>query len=54
MPDPPTLEKLLETLQALEPFVVARNEELVQRSKYQECDLMDGDHIEIVYPAAGG
>jgi thiamine biosynthesis protein ThiS len=54
MPDPPTLENLLGTLQTRESYVVARNEEFVQRSEYQQCNLTDGDRIEIVYPAAGG
>jgi thiamine biosynthesis protein ThiS len=54
MPNPPTLENLLEMLQTREPYAVARNEEFVERSEYQQCNLMDGDRIEIVYPAAGG
>jgi thiamine biosynthesis protein ThiS len=54
MPNPPTLENLLEMLQAREPYAVAWNEEFVERSEYQQCNLMDGDRIEIVYPAAGG
>ena len=54
MPDPPTLENLLATLQLRQPYAVARNEEFVQRLKYQQCNLMDGDRIEIVHPSAGG
>ena len=54
MPDPPTLEKLLETLQPRQPYAVAWNEEFVERSKYQQCNFMDGDRIEIVHPSAGG
>lgn len=54
MPDPPTLENLLATLQPRQPYAVARNAEFVQRSKYQQCKLMDGDCIEIVHPSAGG
>jgi thiamine biosynthesis protein ThiS len=54
MPDPPTLENLLETLHLPQPYVVARNEEFVQRSKYQQCSLMDEDRIEIVHPSSGG
>jgi thiamine biosynthesis protein ThiS len=54
MPDPPTLGSLLETLQPPEPYVVARNEEFVQRPKYQQCALMDGDRIEILHPSVGG
>jgi len=54
MPDPPTLENLLETLQPRQPYAVARNEEFVERSSYQQCNLMDGDRVEIVHPSAGG
>jgi sulfur carrier protein len=54
MPDPPTLEHLLAILHLRRPYAVARNEELVQRSEYQKCNLMDGDRIEIVHPSAGG
>jgi sulfur carrier protein len=54
MPDPPTLENLLETLHTRQPYAVAWNDEVVQRSKYQQCNLMDGDRIEIVHPVAGG
>ena len=54
MPDPPTLEHLLGMLDPRRPYAVARNEEVVQRSNYQQCNLIDGDRIEIVYPAAGG
>ena len=54
MPDPPTLANLILVLQPPEPFALARNEEFVQRSKYQQCKLIDGDRIEIVHPSAGG
>ena len=54
MPDPPTLEQLLVMLQPRQPYAIARNEEFVQRSKYQQCRLMDEDRIEIVHPSAGG
>ena len=54
IPDPPTLENLLEALQPRQPYAVARNEEFVQRARYQQCNLMDGDRIEIVHPSAGG
>jgi sulfur carrier protein len=54
MPDPPTLEHLLAILHLQQPYAVARNEEVVQRSEYQQCNLMDGDRIEIVHPSAGG
>jgi thiamine biosynthesis protein ThiS len=54
MPEPHTLESLLKALQPREPYVVARNEEFVQRSKYRQCNLMDGDRIEILHPSVGG
>jgi thiamine biosynthesis protein ThiS len=54
LPDPPTLENLLAILHLRRPYAVARNEEVVQRSKYQQCNLMDGDRIEIVHPSARG
>ena len=54
MPDPPTLESLLATLQPLEPYAVARNEEFVQRSTYGQYKLIDGDRIDIMHPSAGG
>ena len=54
MPDPPTLEHLLAILHLRQPYAVARNEEVVQRSEYQQCNLMDGDRVEIVHPSAGG
>jgi sulfur carrier protein len=54
MPDPPTLGNLLAILHLPQPYAVAWNEEVVQRKKYQQCSLMDGDRIEIVHPSAGG
>jgi sulfur carrier protein len=54
LPDPPTLETLLAILHLRKPYAVARNEKVVQRSDYQNCNLMDGDRIEIVHPSAGG
>jgi thiamine biosynthesis protein ThiS len=54
LPDPPTLANLLGMLNPRQPYAVARNEEFIQRSKFQQCNLMDGDRIEIVYPSAGG
>jgi sulfur carrier protein len=54
LPDPPTLENLLAILHLRQPYAVARNEEVVKRSEYQQCNLMDGDRIEIVHPSAGG
>lgn len=54
MPNPTTLESLLVMLNPQLPYAVARNEELVPRSNYQQCKLMDGDRIEIVQPSAGG
>ena len=54
MPDPPTLEILLLGLEPQRPYAVARNDEFVPRSAYHQCELTDGDRIEIVYPSAGG
>ena len=54
IPEPPTLEALLAILHLRKPYAVARNEEVVQRSEFQHCNLMDGDRIEIVLPSAGG
>jgi sulfur carrier protein len=54
MPDPPTLESLLAALDPVRPYAVARNDEFVPRSIYHQCELMDGDRIEIVHPSAGG
>ena len=54
MPDPPTLEILLLALEPQRPYAVARNDEFVPRSTYHQCELMDGDRIEIVYASAGG
>jgi thiamine biosynthesis protein ThiS len=54
IPIPPTLESLLETLQPLQPYAVAHNEEFVQRSKYGQRELIDGDCIEILHPSVGG
>ncbi len=54
MPDPPTLEILLLTLEPQKPYAVARNDEFVPRTTYHQCELMDGDRIEIVHPSAGG
>jgi len=54
MPDPPTLETLLLAIEPQRPYAVARNDEFVPRSTYRQCELMDGDRIEIVQPSAGG
>jgi sulfur carrier protein len=54
LPDPPKLETLLAILHLRQPYAVSRNEEVVRRSEYQQCSLMDGDRIEIVHPSAGG
>lgn len=54
LPLPPTLATLLGVLSPQAHFAVARNEEFVPQSKYAECELIDGDRIEIVHPAAGG
>ncbi len=54
IPDPPTLQTLLAVLHLQRPYAVARNEEFVPASAYQNCELTDGDRIEIVHPSAGG
>lgn len=54
IPDPPTLEALLAVLHLQRPYAVARNEEFVPASAYRNCELTDGDRIEIVRPSAGG
>ena len=54
IPDPPTLQTLLAVLHPQRPYAVARNEEFVPTSAYQNCELTDGDRIEIVHPSAGG
>jgi sulfur carrier protein len=54
MPDPPSLENLLRLVQPQRPYAVARNEEFVPASAYAQCELADGDRIEIVHPSAGG
>jgi sulfur carrier protein len=54
VPDPPTLEKLLATLQPRRPYAVARNEEFIPGAAYRQCKVADGDRIEIVHPSAGG
>ena len=54
LPHPPTLEFLLASLAPQKPFAVARNEEFVPGSGFAQCELTDGDRIEIVHPSAGG
>lgn len=54
LPDPPNLQTLLSTLTPHRPFAIARNEEFVPGSTYAQCELNDGDRIEIVHPSAGG
>ena len=54
IPQPPSLENLLRLVQPQPPFAVARNEEFVPASAYAQCELSDGDRIEIVHPSAGG
>ena len=54
LPEPRTLAALLRSLAPLAPFAVARNEELVPRTTYEECRIDSGDRIEIVHPMAGG
>jgi sulfur carrier protein len=54
IPEPQTLAELLARVSPALPFAVARNEEFVPLSSYQECPLCSGDRIEIVHPTAGG
>ena len=51
---PATLEGLLLSLAPRRPFAVARNQEFVPSSAYAQCELQDGDRIDIVHPSAGG
>ena len=54
LPEPPTLQNLLDVMAPMRPYAVARNEEFVPRTEYANCELTDGDRIEIVHPSAGG
>lgn len=54
LPSPPTLEALLRAFAPQRPFAVAHNEEFVPNVAYEQCELKDGDRIEIVRPSAGG
>ena len=54
LPSPPNLEALLYALAPQRPYAVARNEEFIPNSIYAQCELSDGDRIEIVHPSAGG
>jgi sulfur carrier protein len=54
LPNPPTLEALLQTLAPQRPFAVAHNGEFVPKAEYTSHELNDGDRIEIVHPSAGG
>ncbi len=54
LPSPPNLEALLCALAPQRPYAVARNEEFIPSSIYAQCELSDGDRIEIVHPSAGG
>ena len=54
MPEPHTLDALLQRLVPEQPFAVARNGEFIPRRSYAECGLNPGDRIEIVRPSAGG
>ena len=51
---PATLEGLLLSLAPQKPFAVARNQEFVPSSAYAQCELQDGDRIDIVHPSARG
>lgn len=54
MPEPATLAALLNAWAPQRPYAVARNEEFVPAASYGDCELTDGDRIEIVHPSAGG
>jgi len=54
LPNPPTLENLLQVVSPQHPFAVARNEEFIPVTGYALCELNHGDRIEIVHPSAGG
>jgi sulfur carrier protein len=49
-----TLEELLVLLSPQRPFAVAHNHEFVPSSVYAQCEVKDGDEIDIVHPSAGG
>jgi sulfur carrier protein len=54
LPEPRTLDALLQFLSPVIPFAVALNEEVIPRAAYEQCHISPGDRIEIVHPAAGG
>ena len=49
------LNQLLESLSlASKKLAIERNGELVPRSRYAECQVADGDRLEIVMAVGGG
>jgi len=54
LPEPRTLAALLVALAPPVPFAVACNGEFIPRTNYAGCEIQQGDHIDIVHPAAGG
>ncbi|MGN7661351.1 MAG: sulfur carrier protein ThiS [Anaplasma sp.] len=54
MPEGSVLQNAIEGHAADSSFAVAVNKVLITRVKYNECELKDGDIIDIVYPIQGG
>ncbi|MGN7678471.1 MAG: sulfur carrier protein ThiS [Anaplasma sp.] len=54
MPKGSVLQNAIEGYAADSSFAVAVNKVLITRAKYDECELKDGDSIDIVYPMQGG
>jgi sulfur carrier protein len=54
LPEPRTLDALLQFLSPVVPFAVALNEEVIPGAEYEQIHISPGDRIEIVHPAAGG
>lgn len=52
--DGQSLENLLHSFGAKEPYVVAVNEIFVPRSAYAQQQLQAGDHVEVLQPIQGG
>jgi sulfur carrier protein len=52
--EPATLDQLLLLVAPQKPFAVALNCEFVPSSNFPQCELKDGDQIDIVHPSAGG
>ncbi|NVK26343.1 MAG: sulfur carrier protein ThiS [Gammaproteobacteria bacterium] len=45
---------VVEKFGATPPFALAVNGDFVPKSLYQECELLDGDVVDIVSPIFGG